>query len=147
MLSKNQYLAIIAVAMFGLWGCSKGTSDPANAEKVKSLEAKVAKLEDEYRSALSQRDQVRKKLTLAEEDQAKLNREITTLQKSLAEKDEIIKLRTTERDFVRGEYDGFRNSLRELINKADENLKPKIEGRNDKTNPAPPIGLVLSPSK
>jgi septal ring factor EnvC (AmiA/AmiB activator) len=147
MLNKNQYLAIIAVTLFGLWGCSKATTDPTSAEKVKSLEAKIAKLEDEYRSALSQRDQIRKKLTLIEEDATKLNREITNMQKSLSEKDEIIKLRTTERDFVRVEYDGFRNSLRELINKADENLKPKTEGRQDKGSPSVPVGLVLSATK
>ena len=63
MTRANKALAILMVAAFGLWGCAQGPAHgPAAAEKIKALEGKCSKLEDDYKSVAAARDQLRKKL-------------------------------------------------------------------------------------
>ena len=80
MTRANKALAILMVAAFGLWGCAQGPAHgPAAAEKIKALEGKCSKLEDDYKSVAAARDQLRKKLADAEEQRAKLKQEVEKL--------------------------------------------------------------------
>jgi septal ring factor EnvC (AmiA/AmiB activator) len=112
---SSQAAGILIVAMFGLWGCTRAPSadngSAATAEKLKALETKMARLEDDFRAASSARDQLSKKLIAAEEARMALEVQLAN--------------RTNERDQVSTQYKSFRDGLRDLLAKGDEG---KMEG-------------------
>jgi septal ring factor EnvC (AmiA/AmiB activator) len=123
MTRANKALAMLVVAALGLWGCAKGPANgAANAERIRALESKCAKLEEDYRAAASTRDTVRKKLTEVEEQRGKLRVEVEQLQ-PLVKEQEVLKqqldVRTVERDAVQAQFEAFRKHLRDLVGQAD----------------------------
>ncbi|SRR5260370_26646614 len=107
----HKALAIFVVSTLGLWGCAKGPGS-SGPERIKSLEAKVSRLEGDVKLAETARDQLRKKLAAAEEQLAKL-------QKDRDELDKTLTVRTTERDSLQTQYEQFRKSLRDLLGTAE----------------------------
>ena len=106
---------VLVVVMLGIWGCAQG---PSSAERVKSLEAKVTRLEEDFRAAAAARDQFRKKLGETEQLAAQLKQDLDALQPVIKERDDLrvhLKTRTQERDTVAAQFDGFRKSLKELV--------------------------------
>ena len=100
--------SILLVSMVALWGCAQGPTATAQAERIKSLEAKTTRLESDFRAAAAARDQLRKQLIEAEA--------------VAKERDELkaqLKLRITERDQVAVQYDTFRKSIKDLIGQAE----------------------------
>lgn len=136
---SHQAVAVLLVAIFGLWGCSKAPLDGGlSAEKLKSVEGKLTKLEDEFRATASARDQLKKKLIQAEEAQAEMQAQLDRLAKDIKIKDELIEKRTGERDLITNQYDGFRKNLKDLIVKAEESL-----GKTEPANATPAIPTSL----
>jgi septal ring factor EnvC (AmiA/AmiB activator) len=121
----SKALIVLVVAALGVWGCAQGPGQPnaANAEQIKVLEGKVAKLEDAYRSVTAGRDQIRKKLADVEEQKEKLQHELTQLQNTLTkERDELkaqLVARTAERDAVVTQFEVLRKGVRSLLSQAD----------------------------
>lgn len=107
----HKALAILVVSTLGLWGCAKGPGS-SGPERIKSLEAKVSRLEGDAKLAETARDQLRKKLAVAEE-------QLTKLQKDREELDRTLALRTTERDSLQTQYEQFRKNLRDLLGSAE----------------------------
>lgn len=110
-------VACIAVAsVFGAGGCSQGpNARAALIERIKVLEEKNARTEDDVRSMAASRDQSRQQLAKAEEH-------IQKLQIVVKERDELrlkLQLRGNERDQLAGQYEQFRSNLRELVGQAD----------------------------
>ena len=107
--------AVIALGL-GLAGCADGpNSRAALIERVKLLEEKNARIENEMRAMAESRDQARQQLHKAEEH-------IQKLQLVVKERDDLrlqIKLRVSERDQLNGQYEQFRNHLKELVGQAD----------------------------
>jgi hypothetical protein len=129
----KQMLAVFAVATFGLWGCAEGPTSRtvAQAERIKILEAKNAKLEEDFRTAAAGREQFRKKLAAAEEQRTVLQQDVEQLQGVVKERDELsqqVKARVTERDAVQVQFDQFRKNIRDLLGQAEANL-PKPVGQ------------------
>ena len=136
----RQAAGVVIVSLFGLWGCTRAPSPDGNgatAEKVKALETKMARLEDDFRSASSARDQLSKKLLAAEEGRLALQGQVTRMTQEMKAKDEQLQSRTTERDQVTGQYKSFRDGLKELLAKAEEG---KSEG--SPTVPAIPTSNI-----
>jgi septal ring factor EnvC (AmiA/AmiB activator) len=110
---------VLIVTLLGLWGCSKAPTDStsaASAEKIKAVETKLSRLEDDFRAAASARDQLQKKLaTTVEAHQTQLDK----LTRDLKEKEELLAKRTAERDTLDTQYSTFRKDLKELIAKAE----------------------------
>jgi len=129
-MSKYQQMIVVGVVMIvGIWGCTQSSS--GSPEKIKALEAKVNRLEEEFRSASAARDQVRKKLAEVEQEQAILRQEREELRSEL-------KTRTVERDTVTGQFDQFRKSLKELIGQTEAAIgKPNKPTAIPVGNPKP----------
>jgi septal ring factor EnvC (AmiA/AmiB activator) len=111
----NKALAMLVVVSLGLWGCAQGTGGPANAERIRTLEAKIAKLEDDFRAAVNVREQLNKKLKAAE-------KHVEELQVVVKERDDLrqqLGTRTAERDTLQAQFDVFRKGLKDLLGKAD----------------------------
>jgi septal ring factor EnvC (AmiA/AmiB activator) len=121
--SANRALIVFVVATLGIWGCARGpAAGSGSAERIRALEAKIARLEDDFRGAATARDQFRRKLAAAEEVQAQLRQEVEQLQVVVKERDDLriqVKARTGERDVLQGQYDQFRKGLRDLLGQAE----------------------------
>jgi chromosome segregation ATPase len=120
---------VLLVMMFGLWGCARGPANEGSSastnDKIKALEVKTAKLENDLKAVLAAKDQLRKQLGEAEEAQAQMQREIERLQPVVRERDELllqVKSRITERDQLQAQYDGFRRNIKELLGQAEASL-------------------------
>jgi chromosome segregation ATPase len=128
-------LTVFVVATLGIWGCGQGNSS-SQAERIRALEAKCAKLEDDYRTAATVRDQARKKT-------AGLEDERTQLQKDLEDKDKRLQLVTKERDELRQSVEA-RTTERDVLQTRCERLKRGLQnllGQDDAVTPAaaPPV--------
>lgn len=125
---SNQALILLTVFVMGIWGCAENGQSPGAslADRVKALEAKNAKLEDDFRAVAGARDQLRRKLAVAEEEQAKLQKQVEDqLQTANRERDELrgqLSERTKERDALVKQFEGFRKTLKDLIGQAEAAL-------------------------
>ena len=122
MTRANKALALFMVAALGLWGCAQGPANGPAGEKIKALESKCSKLEDDYRAVAAARDQLRKKAAELEEQRGKLRQELDQLQNLLKDREELkqqLTLRTTERDALQGQFDQFRKGIRSLLGQAE----------------------------
>ena len=107
----TQATAFLFLGLLGLWGCDQGPTASAQAERIKSLEAKTARLEADFRAAAATRDQLRQEL-----DEAKA---------IVKERDNLraqVKQRISERDQVVAQYDTFRKSIRDLVGQAESTV-------------------------
>jgi TolA-binding protein len=137
MARANKALVVLVVAALGLWGCSQRPS-PNGLERIKALEGKISKVEDDYKAVAIARDQARKKLAEAEEQRLKLQQELEQQQQVLAkERDDLkqqLTARTTERDALQTQFEGFRKGVRSLLNQADTaaaNTTPPVISATD----------------
>jgi septal ring factor EnvC (AmiA/AmiB activator) len=102
---SSRAVLLLCVTLAGLWGCAQGPTVTAQAERIKALETKVARLEADSRAAAAARDQLRRQFEQSEE-------QVKKLQATLHD-------RITERDQVAAQYDTFRKSLRDLVGQAE----------------------------
>lgn len=149
-MSQSRYLAgVLLVAVFGLWGCSRAPSaDPraaATAEKLKTVEAKLARLEDDFRAAASARDQLSKKLLAAEEARTAMQAQMDRMTREMRAKDEQMAARTLERDQATTQYRALKEELKGLLSKAENGMMPEssptvpvIPTSNPKPEPTEP---------
>jgi DNA anti-recombination protein RmuC len=117
----KQVLIVLAIGSLGLWGCAQGPT-AAHAERIRALETKIAKLEEDFKTAVTGREQLRKKLTVAEEEKTQLAQQVDQLQAVVKERDELrqqLALRTAERDSVQTQFVQFRKSIRTLLGQAE----------------------------
>jgi chromosome segregation ATPase len=113
MSTKNRFLIILVIASLGLWGCAQGSANgPNNAERIRALENKLAKMESDYHTAAASRDQLRKKLTGLEDEKAQLVKDRDSFKGQLT-------ARTVERDRLQTQYDAFRKGIKNLLGQAE----------------------------
>ena len=115
MMCTSHAIALMFVALAGVWGCSQGPSAATLAERIKSLETKCTRLETDFKAASAARDQLRVQLTQSEDQVAKL-------QSATKERDDLkvqLTLKTSERDQINSQFDAFRQSIRDLLGQAD----------------------------
>ncbi len=116
--------AVLFVSLLGLWGCAQGPTATAQAERIKSLEAKVARLEADFRTAAATRDQLRAQLAQAED----LAQKLPTVVKERDDLKAQLKLRTGERDQLAAQYETFRKSIKDLIGQAESAVQQAPAG-------------------
>jgi uncharacterized coiled-coil DUF342 family protein len=113
-------LVVMVAAVLGLWGCAQGGG--SSHEKVRALESKCAKLEDDYRAVALARDQLRKKLGLVEEERNELRKEAELVQTVIKERDDLrtqLVARIGERDQLQIQFDQLRKGIRSLLGQAE----------------------------
>src|SRR5258708_17476289 len=74
MTQLQKVLIVMLVVLVGIWGCAQGPGGSASAEKIKSLEAKVGRLDEDFRAAAATRDQYRQKWIKAKQATAQLTK-------------------------------------------------------------------------
>jgi FtsZ-binding cell division protein ZapB len=111
----SKAFVVLMMGVMGLWGCAQGPANGPTAERIKSLETKCAKLDEDYKAATEARDLLKKKL-------AALETEKNRLQQDRDEQTRLVKERTTERDGIQTQYDQFRGNLKNLLGQAEAAL-------------------------
>jgi hypothetical protein len=125
-------LFVLTVVSLGVWGCNRGSGNrAAQLERVRSLETRCAKLEQDYRTVARARDQARQQRELLEAETAQLKKDLEAqtllardrdqlskqLKDTLADREELkraIRLATTEREELQAQIAsrvGERDSL------------------------------------
>jgi hypothetical protein len=118
----QKILIVLFVALVGIWGCAQGPGGSASAEKIKSLEAKIGRLDEDFRAAAATRDQYRKKWNDAEQATAQLKQEVEALQVVVKERDDLrnqLKGKSAELVSVNGQFETFRKNLKDLIGQTE----------------------------
>ena len=132
-------LSVMLVVLLGLWGCARGPSYSAQAERIHTLESKCAKLEDDYRSVAGARDQARKQLAALETERARLQKEQQALLKERDALRQQIATRTNERDFLQLRCDRMKKGLQSLLGQDDAMLSPAPNAPSSASNNPTPV--------
>jgi hypothetical protein len=115
---SHKVLGFLLVAVLGAYGCARGPGASAG-NKTAALEAKVQRLEEDFRAAAAARDSFRQKLVAAEQQQGTLQRHFDEQRDSLQGQ---LKARTAERDHLQAHFDTFRKSLKDLLGQTETAL-------------------------
>ena len=82
----------------------------------------MTKLEEDFRGAVASRDQLRKKLTVAEDEKTQLAKQVDQLVLVAKERDELklqLSARTNERDALQTQYNEFRKGLKNQLGQSE----------------------------
>jgi hypothetical protein len=119
MTRASKGLTVMLVTALGAWGCARGPANhQAEAEKVRTLEGKCARLEDDYKAVAGARDVARRRAASLEEDNARLQKELAQHRVVLRERDALrrqLDSRTSERDTLRLRCDRLKKGLQNLL--------------------------------
>ena len=119
----KKVLILVVIGLMGAWGCSQGpTNGSASAERLRALEAKISRLEDDFKSAVTVREQMKKKVTALEDERTVLSQQVEQLQAVVRERDEIkttLAARTNERDLANTQLEMFRKGLKTLMGQVE----------------------------
>jgi len=124
---KNASTVFLVVMMFsslGLWGCTH-QKNGAYTAKIRELENRYLKLEEDYKVVIQASDQLRKKVGQLENQRAELTQQVDELKGIAKERDELrtqLSSRTTERDNLYGQMTQFRKDLTDLLGRMDTTL-------------------------
>jgi outer membrane murein-binding lipoprotein Lpp len=140
----NRTKILIGLMCAGLvvLGCAKPAapvvSKTDGGDKFKSLEARVAKLEEDLRSTTAERDAaVARAANFEQKWRAEASRAVVFEKERDAARHSLI-ARTTERDTLQVQFDGFRKNLKELIGQAETAARPA-------TQPGSPANVLPNP--
>ena len=120
MIREHRTLIFMVAAALGIWGCAKvNPTASREAERLRFLEARVTKLEDDFRTAAAARDLWKQKTETVEKERNMLQQQIPPL---VRERDDLkaqLAARLTERDNLQAQYERFRKEIRSLLGQAD----------------------------
>ena len=124
---KNASTVFLVVLMFcslGLWGCTH-QKNGAYGAKIRDLENRYLKLEEDYKGVVQASDQLRKKVGQLETQRTELNNQVDELKNIARERDQLriqLATRTAERDNLHGQISQFRRDVQELVGRMDTAL-------------------------
>jgi hypothetical protein len=129
MTRAGKTFTVVLVAALGAWGCARGPANhyAAQAERIRNLENKCAKLEEDYRAVTGARDTARKRVTALEEENGRLTRQLADHQAVVKERDGLrhqLDTRTSERDLLQVRCERIKKGLQNLLGQDDAMLNP-----------------------
>jgi uncharacterized coiled-coil DUF342 family protein len=132
--AKKALMVVVLTSLLGLWGCTQNSSSGSASVRLRELEARTARLEDDYKTAITARDLARKKANSLEEQRVQLAQQVELLQRAAKERDELrtqMNVRTAERDNLQANLLQFSRDLQNLAVKIDQ------AAQSNGANPAP----------
>jgi len=118
------FLAVVLFCTAGMYGCTQQKNGAASA-KIRDMEARYTKLEEDYRAVVVTSEANRKKLTQLEAQKVELAKEVEDLRVVVTERDDLRKdrddlrkqlaTRTGERDTYQTQLTQFRQDLMSLV--------------------------------
>jgi chromosome segregation ATPase len=120
---------VMVVTASGLWGCAQGPAgSAAQAERLRALEAKCSKYEDDYRAVAAARDLAKK---AAEMEKTRFQKELALKQEVEREREELrrqFEARTAERDQLQARCDRLKKGIQNLLGQDDGAPTPAAAG-------------------
>jgi chromosome segregation ATPase len=124
-------LAVVLFSTAGMYGCTQQKNGAASA-KMRDMETRYTKLEEDYRAVAATGEANRKKLAQLEAQKVELAKEVEELRVVAVERDELRKereelrkqvvARTGERDNYQTQLTQFRQDLMSLVSRVDSTL-------------------------
>lgn len=111
-MTRTQTLLALLATVVVAWGCGKTPTGPPASSTNTSLEARVARLEQDLKAAQAQATDLNAKFRAEQARGQAVEKERDALRADL-------RSRTTERDAVQAQFDGFRKNLKDLIGQAE----------------------------
>jgi hypothetical protein len=119
--ASKAMLVIMVMSPLALWGCAQN-KNCANYTKIRDLETRNAKLQDDYRAILASREITKKRLAQADTQRAALAEQVKQLEQITRERDELARqlaARTGERDNLHGQMTHFSKELQLLAGRIE----------------------------
>ena len=113
-------IILLALASLGLWGCSQNKN--TNGAKHRELEARHAKLEEDYQALTTANENFRKRLAQVEAQRTELAKQVEDLQAVVRERDDLrqqVTTRTGERDALHTQLVQFGRELQNLAGRIE----------------------------
>jgi chromosome segregation ATPase len=130
---------VMVVAASGLWGCAQGPAgSAAQSERLRALEAKCAKYEEDYRAVATARDQAKKAVTSLEQEKARIQRQLALKQEVEKEREDLrkqVEARSAERDVLQARCDRLKKGIQNLLGQ-DEGTNAGVSGPTLSPTPA-----------
>jgi chromosome segregation ATPase len=144
-------LLILIVFTVGVWGCARQTGGSPGLARLRELETRNAKLEEDYRAVMAQRDQERRGAAALAEKCTQLAAELDQLRAVSQERDDLRKqlaTLTTERNAVQATLSQFTKDLQQLLGKMEtttSGMTPTAAPASSATlaHPGPSQGPVI----
>jgi len=116
-------LVVFVVTTLGLWGCNYSTSSSrSTAARIRHLEYRNAKLEEDYRTAIAECNRLQKEVAAAIKLNKKLGQQQADMQIVLAQRDTLEKklsVSVGERDALRIQMVHFSKELQSLAGQVE----------------------------
>jgi chromosome segregation ATPase len=107
--------AVVLVVSLGIWGCARKPAE-STADRLRSLEARCVKLEQDYRTVAQARDSARKDLAALEEEVNRQKTDAANHEATAKERDELRRQVET----VQFERERLSKQLRDRTNERDQ---------------------------
>ena len=113
-----KFLTVVLVAGLGVWGCAQGPGGEKSGtdRKLRELEIRCARLEEDYRVAAAAKEQARQKCADLEREQAELRKAQEELQKEVEEARAV----KQERDQLLQQLEQQKNEIKSLLERRDK---------------------------
>lgn len=119
--ASTALLVLMLASSLSLWGCTHQKNGATNT-KIRDLEARHAKLEEDYRVVVAANESNRKKIANIEAQRAELAQQVEELKTIALERDELkrqLTTRTGERDNAQAALMQFSKDLQALASRAE----------------------------
>jgi chromosome segregation ATPase len=144
--ANKALLVVMVVTTLGLWGCTQSHSGAAaGTAKVRDLENRNAKLEEDYKAAVAEGADARKRLAETEEQLARMNQQLRQTQGALKERDQLRRQVTaaqTERNALQSRLQEFGRELQALAGRVDATAANPAAPATTTTTSAPAPGSL-----
>jgi predicted nuclease with TOPRIM domain len=120
---KKLLLVAFILAVAGVWGCSQPGGDSRTAARIRHLESRNTKLEEDYRAALDECVQLRKQLATAQQQCKTLQAQQAEFQTVRAERDDLqqrLTVSVSERDALLTQFNRFNQEVQALAGRLQQ---------------------------
>jgi len=136
----SKSMIVMVVTACGLWGCARGPAgSAAQAERLRALEAKCSKYEEDYRAVAEARDQAKKAVAGLQQEKVRIQKELTLKQEAERERDDLrkqLEARAGERDQLQARCERLKKGIQNLLGQDEGAAAPGANGPS-LTNTAP----------
>ncbi len=112
-------LVLLVVVTLGVWGCAQGTGPGPGSARMRDLESRHTKLEEDYRATVTARDLAHKRVAALEQEKGKLQQHLAQLTRERDELRQQAAARAAERDAVQNQLAQFGKDLHSLVGRID----------------------------
>jgi chromosome segregation ATPase len=135
--ANKALLVLLVVVTLGLWGCAQGTGHAPGSARMRDLESRHAKLEEDYRGAVAARDQARKELEALEQERTALLQQLEQANKDREDLRQQVAARAGERDNFQSHLIQLGKDLHNLAGRIDAAAGTSVSQPLTTAAPAP----------